>query len=280
MSSIDYGKNLAAEMGIPGINVSETTSAMTQMQFQNIRNLGANGNQPLITNQNDFQIFDNITWIKGKHTLKMGGSVTFRSREILNADSIVGQFAFNNNMTSNCAGVAVGCTVNSGTGFDVASFLLGYATTKTRNLFDSKPYIEKRPEYALYVQDDFRVNSKLTLNLGVRYEVYVPWVEVDDKQSNFDVITGQFVPVATCRPTPRVTSAPVSASPTTCSATRVRSCEEESVSSGTSLRVAPPLRRRRIPRSSSPPPSRPRPIPTSRRASRSRTASRLLQVST
>ena len=49
---------------------------MTQLTFQNIRNLGANGNQPLITNQNDFQIFDNVTWIKGKHTLKAGGSLT------------------------------------------------------------------------------------------------------------------------------------------------------------------------------------------------------------
>jgi hypothetical protein len=196
MTSIDYGENLAEQMGIPGINLNETTSAMTQMTFQNIRNLGANGNQPLITNQNDFQIFDNVTKIAGKHTFKLGGSVTFRSREILNADTIVGTFGFNNNMTSNCAGVAAGCTVNSNTGFDVASFLLGYATTKTRNLFDSATYTEKRPEYAIYLQDDYRVNAKLTLNVGVRYEVYVPWVEVDDRQSNFDVKTGQFVPAS------------------------------------------------------------------------------------
>ena len=180
-------------MGIPGINLNDVTSGMTQIQFQNIRNLGANSNQPLITNQNDFQLFDNVTWIKGAHTLKFGGSVTFRSREILNADTIVGNFQYNNNMTSNCAGRATGCTLNSSTGFDVASFLLGYTTTKTRNLFDSTPYTEKRPEYALYAQDDFRVNSKLTLNLGLRYEVYVPWIEVNNLQSNFDVTTGQFV---------------------------------------------------------------------------------------
>ena len=192
-TSIDYGENLAEKMGIPGINLNESTSAMTQLTFQNIRSMGANGNQPLITNQNDFQIFDNVTKIKGQHTFKLGGSVTFRSREILNADTIVGTFAFNNNMTSNCAGTVSGCTLNTGTGFDVASFLLGYATTKSRNLFDAKTYTEKRPEWSIYLQDDYRVNSKLTLNLGLRYDIYVPWVEIDDRQSNFDEATGTFV---------------------------------------------------------------------------------------
>ena len=139
---------------------------MSQMTFQNIRNLGANGNQPLITNQNDFQIFDNVTWIKGKHTIKSGGSITLRSREILNPDTITGVFNFNNNMTSNCAGQPAGCTVNSSTGFDVASFMLGLVNTKARNYFDEDTYTEKRPEYALYTQDDFRATNRLTLNLG------------------------------------------------------------------------------------------------------------------
>ena len=192
-TSIDYGTNPAAAVGIPGINLNQVTSAMTQMTFQNIRNLGANGNQPLITNQNDYQIFDNVTWIKGKHTLKSGGSLTLRSREILNADSITGVFNFNNNMTSNCAGLPAGCTVNSNTGFDVASFMLGLVNTKTRALFDAAPYKETRPEYSLYMQDDFRATSRLTVNLGLRWDVYPPWIEVNNLQSNFDETTGQFV---------------------------------------------------------------------------------------
>lgn len=193
MTPIDYGTHPAAAVGLPGINLNQATSAMTQLTFQNIRNLGANGNQPLITNQNDFQIFDNITMVRGRHTLKIGGSLTLRSREILNADTIVGQFSFNNNMTSNCAGRPAGCSVNTSTGFDAASFLLGYVSAKNRNLFDASTYTEVRPEYALYVQDDMRPSSKLTLNLGLRWDVYPPWVEVDDRQSNFDPSTGKFV---------------------------------------------------------------------------------------
>jgi hypothetical protein len=193
MTPIDFGKNPAAAVGIPGINLNPVTSAMTQLTFQNIRNLGANSNQPLITNQNDFQFFDNITWIKGKHTIKSGGSITLRSREILNADTIVGQFGFNNNQTSNCAGQAAGCTVDSSTGFDVASLMLGITSAKNRNLFDAGTYTEKRPEYSLYVQDDFRPTSRLTVNLGLRWDVYPPWTEIEDRQSNFDETTGTFV---------------------------------------------------------------------------------------
>jgi hypothetical protein len=193
MTPIDYLQNPAAAVGIPGINLNDATSAMTQITFQNIRNLGQNGNQPLITNQNDFQFFDNVTWIKGRHTIKSGGSLTLRSREILNADSITGVFNFNNNMTSNCAGKPAGCTVDSNTGFDVASFMLGIVNTKTRQLFDATTYTEKRPEYSLYVQDDFRPTSRLTLNLGLRWDVYPPWIEVDNRQSNFDEDLGKFI---------------------------------------------------------------------------------------
>src|SRR6478735_5552868 len=73
MTPVDYGTNIAQSVGLPGINLNDVTSAMTQLTFQNIRNLGANSNQPLITNQNDFQLFDNVTRTAGKHTMKAGG---------------------------------------------------------------------------------------------------------------------------------------------------------------------------------------------------------------
>jgi hypothetical protein len=198
MTSIDYGTNIAQTVGIPGINLGETTSAMSQIMFNNggMRNLGANANQPLITNQNDFQIFDNVTRVLGKHTVKAGGSFTHRSREILNADTIVGRFDFNQNLTSSCAGITSGCTAAANSGFDVASFLLGYASNASRTLFDPGTYTEMRPEFAAYMQDDIRLTSRLTINAGLRWDMYVPWVEKDNKQSNFDVSTGRFVVAA------------------------------------------------------------------------------------
>jgi hypothetical protein len=195
MTSIDYGQNLANAVGIPGVNINDVTSAFSQIQFEQggSRNLGANANQPLITNLGNLQIFDNVTHIRGAHTFKVGGSVTLRSREILNADNIVGQFFFSQNQTSNCAGRATGCTVNANTGHDVASFLLGAGRRKNRTLFSDQTYTERRPEWAAYVQDDWRVTPKLTVNLGLRWDMFVPWVEDDDRQSNYDPSTGLFV---------------------------------------------------------------------------------------
>jgi Carboxypeptidase regulatory-like domain len=201
MTPVDYGTNLAQKVGIPGVNLGDTTSAMSQIVFttttgggSGARNLGSNGNQPLITNQNDFQIFDNVTRVMGKHTMKAGGTFTHRSREILNADTIVGRFDFNANQTSSCAGATGTCTPAGG--FDVASFLLGYASNASRTFFDPGTYTELRPEYAAYFQDDIRVTSRLTVNAGLRWDVYVPWVEKDNKQSNFDISTGRFVVAA------------------------------------------------------------------------------------
>ena len=191
MTPIDYGTNPAQAVGLPGINLNSVTSAMTQLGFQNIRNLGANSNQPLITNQNDFQIFDSVTRSTGRHTMKFGGSLTLRSREILNADTIVGNFSFNN-MTSNCAGQPAGCTVNSATGFDVASFMLGLVSAKNRNLFDAGP-TRKSVRKSRCISRTTSASLELTVNMGLRYDIYPPWTEIEDRQSNFDVTTGKFV---------------------------------------------------------------------------------------
>ena len=124
----------------------------------------------------------------------MGGSLTLRSREILNADTIVGNFNFNNNMTSNCAGQPAGCTINSNTGFDVASFMLGLREhQEPQSASTPRPTPRSVRRSPLYVQDDFRATSKLTVNMGLRWDVYPPWIEVDNRQSNFDETTGKFV---------------------------------------------------------------------------------------
>ena len=194
LTSIDFGTSLAQKVGIPGIVISDTTTAMSQINFAGggFRNVGANGNQPLITALDTFQYFDNVTLIEGSHIIKAGGSFTKRRRNVFNVDNIVGTFQFNSNLTSNCAGIAAGCTINPNTGFDGASFLLGYGNSQTRT-YQLGTIGERRPEYGAYVQDDWRVNRRLTFNFGLRYDVFVPYIEVHDRQANFETSTGKFV---------------------------------------------------------------------------------------
>jgi hypothetical protein len=189
VSSIDAGTNQAQAVGIPGINITDTATAMSQITFGvndvgDIRNLGANSNQPLLTFLDTIQFFDNVTHTRGAHTLKMGASLTRRRRNVFNVDNIVGKFNFQSDITSNPA--------IPNTGFSFASFALGNPTAITRGLMQGTVG-ERRPEYGAYIQDDWRVNGKLTLNLGLRYDLFVPYVEVFDRQSNFDTGTGKFV---------------------------------------------------------------------------------------
>ncbi len=197
VTSIDAGTNLAQSVGIPGVNISDIATAMAQITFTptDIRNLGANSNQPLLTFLDTFQWYDNVTHSRGRHTLKTGFSYTRRRRNVLNVDNVVGQFNFQAPITSNCGGISSGCTIDRNTGFSFATFLLGFPTQINRQLMQGV-FGERRPEYGAYVQDDIRVSKRLTVNVGLRYDVFVPYVEQHDRQSNFDTISGKFVPAS------------------------------------------------------------------------------------
>ena len=70
--------------------------------------------------------------------------------------------------------------------------MLGLPLVFNRALIEA-PYTERRPEWSAYLQDDFRASDRLTLNLGVRWDLFVPYVEDDDRQANFDTSSGRFV---------------------------------------------------------------------------------------
>jgi len=191
---IGQGTKLADKVGIPGVNINDSSTGMAMLRFipEDIRLLGPNPNLPLRAFLDTFQFIDNMSIILGRHSLKVGGSLTARRRNFLNQEFPPGQWTFNQPLTSNCAGIASGCSINANTGFTVASFYLGYASAINRSLMDGI-YGERRREWSAYIQDDYRVNRRLTLNLGLRYDIFRPFVEVYNRQSNFDVGTGRFI---------------------------------------------------------------------------------------
>lgn len=90
-----------------------------------------------------------------------------------------------------------------GSGNAFADFLLGLATTASVGVGDAAVYGEAW-RTGLYVQDDWRLGPKLTLNLGLRYEFLTPVVEKFDRFSTLDLDTGNFIiPCTNGRPSPK-----------------------------------------------------------------------------
>src|SRR5713226_9371211 len=114
-----------------------------------------------------WEVTDNVTWITGRHILKVGGK--FRRWIPLFTDSkqYAGQWTFDGSITQNPASPA-------GTGDAFADFLLGYPRQVTR-AFPGDTFGGQANYWHGYLQDDLKISSHLTLNAGLRYE-YSPWL--------------------------------------------------------------------------------------------------------
>lgn len=122
--------------------------------------------------------------VLGRHTIQFGGGVTYISAvEGSRVPTNSGSLTFSPQQTSDLT--------DSSTGIGFASFLLGvpYAATRT---FNNIGTLQFAPSYSLYVQDAFRVTSKLTLNLGLRWDYAPPW-HVDPGCAGLDYETGAYV---------------------------------------------------------------------------------------
>lgn len=118
-----------------------------------------------------------------KHSLKFGGELRiYREDDSFTSNDQTGQFIFDNTYTRQISS----STAGEVTGLQAyAAFLLGYPTTL--NLVRRADYSEFSKTWGFFIQDDFRVTSKLTLNLGLRYEFETPLTERQNKSvSGFD----------------------------------------------------------------------------------------------
>jgi len=167
--------------GLPNINISSHTS---------IGDYGGSERGKQFTRQ----FTDNLTMIRGKHTLKAG--VDFGNFRISSPpgayglgtgvanNAAFGRFDFNGRFTQD------GTTAQPAHAF--ADYLLGYANFTYRST-PTAVNLFYNTRYSAYVQDDWQISPKFTLTYGVRYMVQTPWRERDLAQANFDFGTGRLV---------------------------------------------------------------------------------------
>ena len=129
------------------------------------------------------QIQDQITWLRGTHSLKAGTDIRRVDWEELNANAnLFGNLSFNGQATA-----VPGVTPS---GHPYADFLLGVPNTAQR-AFSPVPALRSRWTYDFFLQDDWKVRRDLTINLGLRYDIHPGWYEENDRLAMFHVPSGK-----------------------------------------------------------------------------------------
>jgi hypothetical protein len=175
-----YKSNVAAALGIQGVSTDPLNWGPPNLSFTNFAGL-SDGTASLRRTQTS-AVTGMLLWVHKTHNLSFGGGYR---RQQDNRDSDPngrGAFAFNGYATSLISnGVAV-----PGTGFDLADYLLGTPDTATVRYGNPSLYF-RGSVYNLYAQDDWRVNSRLSLNFGLRWEYQTPVTELYNRLVNLQI---------------------------------------------------------------------------------------------
>jgi len=127
-------------------------------------------NCPLTESEQQFQFVDNWTKTKGNHIIKFGADIRYAENLRIPSDNNrTGEYNFSPEATSN----------GGSGGLDLGTFLLGEVTSFARyvnnpNLASANNAAERQKRWFFYGQDTFRATSKLTINYGLRWEIYFP----------------------------------------------------------------------------------------------------------
>ena len=192
----DLGSNENTTLGIPNGNLSAfpNSSGIAQMSVNsnqgigNWQQTGAPGSTDAVRYTNAYDIVDNVSIVKGKHTFRFGGDYRRLQASVTNPDHAqAGSYTFDQSYTSSCANNA-SCSGAAG-GAGMADFLLGLPTSLSRDIVNTAP--QTRLTIAnMYLQDDFKVTRKLTLNLALRWDLISMYNDVNNHQSNLNLNTG------------------------------------------------------------------------------------------
>ena len=189
----------ASFQGFPFSGLPTTPDLQGGLNSQNISGfsqLGRQTSNPQFQNPTSFDPKVNFTLIRGRHSIKMGYEFLVIRTEVLDVNPIYGEDQFTGGFSKpTCAqlGQAAGCTITSdSTSYNLADFIFG--TPSIINLGTDLVVNLRQHVHSLYVQDDYRVTSKLTVNAGLRWDFATPLYTRDNNWSNFSPATDTMIP--------------------------------------------------------------------------------------
>jgi hypothetical protein len=173
----------STSLGLPGIpSNARFPDTVPTFLLGGYQQMGSPPNTATAFGTSVTQIADSLTWLKGRHTLKLGADLRWARLNVVQPPSPTGSFTFSNLFTD------LPGTANTGTPF--ASFLLGQVQQFSIDLQQDE--IRNRARVQEYfVQDDWRLSDRVTVNAGLRYTLNFPSTEQNDQAAVFNLQTGQ-----------------------------------------------------------------------------------------
>jgi Carboxypeptidase regulatory-like domain len=169
----DTGLKTSDEIGIPGVNLDEFTSGLAYIDIAGYTNpvVGFSPSLPWIRAETNVDIVTNWTSILHNHTLKWGADIRVNKDDLLQTQTYSprGRFFFRAGPTA--LNVTAGQPPASGFANAFASFLLDLPNEYGRDLPGTFPTVRQKTLFT-YIQDKWTVSQKLTLNFGLRHEIY------------------------------------------------------------------------------------------------------------
>lgn len=190
----DSNVALANQLGIVNANTSPLLGGMPIIGgwYGNMSYVGDGG--PYLIKEPTHQFSDSVSWIKGKHVFKFGASVIHRDVDWDQGNDAKGYFWIDD---GDYGGMPTPTSAHGTfTGYEESEVLAGFMGAYSVGAFNG--YYQTRGwENGFYAQDDWRVTSRLILNLGLRYDLFTWPKEASNHMSNFDPATGELVEAGT-----------------------------------------------------------------------------------
>jgi len=169
----------------PGVPNNPSINGLTWFGFSGYHGLGEPLFTPTKSTTQDIQLNDTLSFVHGKHWLKVGPQFRFDQFNLLQIGQPRGNVQFSGQFT------AVDPGNQLGSGNAIADMLLGLAISariSTVTYFGNRQH-----SYGAFVEDTYKVAPNLTLDLGLRYDYATPLYEAHNRQSNFDYTTGKII---------------------------------------------------------------------------------------
>src|SRR6266436_1008792 len=165
----------AAQLGIAV--TPDNPTGPPRLGFASGMTVGFSPQGPTTLINNTFNFLDTLSWIRGKHSFKVGGSYSSYQNNTIYDFYVNGEFDFDGPAAS--GGI--------GSGNDLADFLFGLPDTYLQ--FGEAPSDIRTRSFSGFAQDEWRVRKNLTLTLGLRYEYNQP--KYDTRGRSFSIVQGQ-----------------------------------------------------------------------------------------